>query len=105
MGGWGRECRSDMVQDGVREYPGDDGATVGIFGGKNGWESVGAGYKFEVKQKSWSELGAPPPHHHPDPPHPHLMFDASSAVTYTSVYTDSKPWRYYGEESAEAGSL
>nr|GEU29672.1 hypothetical protein [Tanacetum cinerariifolium] len=32
------------------------------------------------------------------------MFDASSAVTYTSVYTDSKPWRYYEEESAEAGS-
>nr|GEY05576.1 hypothetical protein [Tanacetum cinerariifolium] len=31
--------------------------------------------------------------------------DASSAVTYTSVYTDSEPWRYYGEESAEAGSL
>nr|GEY40585.1 hypothetical protein [Tanacetum cinerariifolium] len=33
------------------------------------------------------------------------MSDASFAVTYTSVYTDSKPWRYYGEESAEAGSL
>nr|GEX73823.1 hypothetical protein [Tanacetum cinerariifolium] len=32
------------------------------------------------------------------------MSDASSAVTYTSVYTDSEPWRYYGEESAEAGS-
>nr|GFA29511.1 hypothetical protein [Tanacetum cinerariifolium] len=31
------------------------------------------------------------------------MSDASSAVTYTSVYTDSKPWRYYGEDSAEAG--
>nr|GEV81822.1 putative reverse transcriptase domain-containing protein [Tanacetum cinerariifolium] len=33
------------------------------------------------------------------------MSDASFAVTYTSVYTDSEPWRYYGEESAEAGSL
>nr|GEX51854.1 reverse transcriptase [Tanacetum cinerariifolium] len=33
------------------------------------------------------------------------MSDASSVVTYTSVYTDSEPWRYYGEESAEAGSL
>nr|GEZ04706.1 hypothetical protein [Tanacetum cinerariifolium] len=33
------------------------------------------------------------------------MSDASSAVTYTSVYTDSEPCRYYGEESAEAGSL
>nr|GFA26315.1 hypothetical protein [Tanacetum cinerariifolium] len=32
------------------------------------------------------------------------MPDVSSAVTYTSVYTDSEPWRYYGEESAEAGS-
>nr|GEX94007.1 hypothetical protein [Tanacetum cinerariifolium] len=31
------------------------------------------------------------------------MSDASSAFTYTSVYTDSKPWRYYGEESAETG--
>nr|GEZ67413.1 hypothetical protein [Tanacetum cinerariifolium] len=31
------------------------------------------------------------------------MFDASSAVTYTSVYTDSEPWRYYGEDSAETG--
>nr|GEY93596.1 putative reverse transcriptase domain-containing protein [Tanacetum cinerariifolium]GEY93608.1 putative reverse transcriptase domain-containing protein [Tanacetum cinerariifolium] len=29
------------------------------------------------------------------------MSDASSAVTYTSVYTDSEPWRYYGEDSAE----
>nr|GFD21858.1 hypothetical protein [Tanacetum cinerariifolium] len=29
------------------------------------------------------------------------MSDASSAVTYTFVYTDSEPWRYYGEESAE----
>nr|GFA06646.1 putative reverse transcriptase domain-containing protein [Tanacetum cinerariifolium] len=33
-----------------------------------------------------------------------IMFDASSAVAYTFVYTDSEPWRYYGEESAEAGS-
>nr|GEU44097.1 putative reverse transcriptase domain-containing protein [Tanacetum cinerariifolium] len=33
------------------------------------------------------------------------MSDASSAVTYMSVYTDSEPWRYYGEESAETGSL
>nr|GEY40381.1 retrotransposon protein, putative, Ty3-gypsy subclass [Tanacetum cinerariifolium] len=32
-----------------------------------------------------------------------LMSDASSAVTYTSVYTDSEPWRYYGEDSAETG--
>nr|GEV19541.1 putative reverse transcriptase domain-containing protein [Tanacetum cinerariifolium] len=32
------------------------------------------------------------------------MSDASSAVTYTSVYTDSEPWRYYGEESAKSGS-
>nr|GEU41736.1 retrotransposon protein, putative, Ty3-gypsy subclass [Tanacetum cinerariifolium] len=32
------------------------------------------------------------------------MSDASSAVTYTYVYTDSEPWRYYKEESAEAGS-
>nr|GEW66809.1 putative reverse transcriptase domain-containing protein [Tanacetum cinerariifolium] len=32
------------------------------------------------------------------------MSDASSAVTYTSVYTDSEPWRYYREELAEAGS-
>nr|GFA82095.1 hypothetical protein [Tanacetum cinerariifolium] len=31
------------------------------------------------------------------------MSDASSAVTYTSVYTDSEPWRYYREESAEIG--
>nr|GEV60915.1 hypothetical protein [Tanacetum cinerariifolium] len=30
-----------------------------------------------------------------------VMSDASSAVTYTFVYTDSEPWRYYGEESAE----
>nr|GEU98605.1 hypothetical protein [Tanacetum cinerariifolium] len=33
------------------------------------------------------------------------MSDASSAVTYTSVYTNSEPWRYYGDESAEARSL
>nr|GEU79192.1 hypothetical protein [Tanacetum cinerariifolium] len=32
-----------------------------------------------------------------------IMSDASSAVTYTSVYTYSEPWRYYGEESAETG--
>nr|GEW19922.1 hypothetical protein [Tanacetum cinerariifolium] len=32
------------------------------------------------------------------------MSDASSAVTCTSVYTDSEPWRYYGEESVETGS-
>nr|GEU88071.1 hypothetical protein [Tanacetum cinerariifolium] len=31
------------------------------------------------------------------------MSDASSTVTYTSVYTDSKPWRYYGEDSVEIG--
>nr|GEY40039.1 hypothetical protein [Tanacetum cinerariifolium] len=31
------------------------------------------------------------------------MFDASSAVTYTSVYMDSEPCRYYGEDSAETG--
>nr|GEV29600.1 transposon Ty3-G Gag-Pol polyprotein [Tanacetum cinerariifolium] len=31
------------------------------------------------------------------------MSDASSAVTYTSVYTDFEPWRYYGEDSAETG--
>nr|GFD00771.1 hypothetical protein [Tanacetum cinerariifolium] len=29
--------------------------------------------------------------------------DASSTVTYASVYTDSEPWRYYGEDSAETG--
>nr|GEW35182.1 hypothetical protein [Tanacetum cinerariifolium] len=29
------------------------------------------------------------------------MSDASSVVTYTSVYTDSEPWRYYEEDSAE----
>nr|GFC42180.1 hypothetical protein [Tanacetum cinerariifolium] len=33
------------------------------------------------------------------------MSDASSVVIYTFVYTDSEPWRYYGEESAETGSL
>nr|GEW93003.1 putative reverse transcriptase domain-containing protein [Tanacetum cinerariifolium] len=33
------------------------------------------------------------------------MSDASSVVTYTSVYTDSEPSRYYGKESAKAGSL
>nr|GFA48941.1 hypothetical protein [Tanacetum cinerariifolium] len=33
------------------------------------------------------------------------MSDASSAVTYTSVYTDFEPWRYYEEESAKTGSL
>nr|GEV95038.1 hypothetical protein [Tanacetum cinerariifolium] len=31
------------------------------------------------------------------------MSDVSSAVTYTSVYTDSEPWRYYEEDSAETG--
>nr|GEY65357.1 hypothetical protein [Tanacetum cinerariifolium] len=31
------------------------------------------------------------------------MSDASSTVTYTSVYTDFEPWRYYGEDSAETG--
>nr|GEV60914.1 hypothetical protein [Tanacetum cinerariifolium] len=30
-----------------------------------------------------------------------VMSDASSVVTYTSVYTDSEPWRYYEEESAK----
>nr|GEW43137.1 hypothetical protein [Tanacetum cinerariifolium] len=29
------------------------------------------------------------------------MSDVSSAVTYTSVYTNSEPWRYYGEDLAE----
>nr|GEW93471.1 hypothetical protein [Tanacetum cinerariifolium] len=33
------------------------------------------------------------------------MSDASSTVTYTSVYMDSKPWRYYGEDSAKTGPL
>nr|GFC74194.1 hypothetical protein [Tanacetum cinerariifolium] len=32
------------------------------------------------------------------------MSDASSAVTYTSVYIDYEPWRYYREESADVGS-
>nr|GEW06658.1 putative reverse transcriptase domain-containing protein [Tanacetum cinerariifolium] len=32
-----------------------------------------------------------------------VMSDTSSAVIYTSVYTASEPWRYYGEDSAEAG--
>nr|GEX13481.1 hypothetical protein [Tanacetum cinerariifolium] len=31
------------------------------------------------------------------------MSDASSAVTYTTVYKDSEPWRYYEEDSAETG--
>nr|GEW77325.1 hypothetical protein [Tanacetum cinerariifolium] len=31
------------------------------------------------------------------------MSDASSVVTYMSVYTDFKPWRYYEEDSAETG--
>nr|GEV49346.1 hypothetical protein [Tanacetum cinerariifolium] len=34
-----------------------------------------------------------------------FMYDTSSAVTYTSVYTDYEPWRYYGEDSAETGPL
>nr|GEV72561.1 hypothetical protein [Tanacetum cinerariifolium] len=33
------------------------------------------------------------------------MSDALSTVTYTPVYTDSEPWRYYGDESAEIGPL
>nr|GEY94878.1 hypothetical protein [Tanacetum cinerariifolium] len=32
------------------------------------------------------------------------MSDSSSAVTYTSVYTNFEPWKYYREDSAEAGS-
>nr|GEV94845.1 ribonuclease H-like domain-containing protein [Tanacetum cinerariifolium] len=35
-----------------------------------------------------------------------FMSSASSAITYTSVYTDSEPWRFYGgsdEEPADAG--
>nr|GEY09576.1 hypothetical protein [Tanacetum cinerariifolium] len=32
-----------------------------------------------------------------------FLSDASYAVTYTSVYTDSEPWRYYREESGETG--
>nr|GEW88599.1 hypothetical protein [Tanacetum cinerariifolium] len=31
--------------------------------------------------------------------------DASSAVSYTFVYTDSEPWRYYREDSTETGPL
>nr|GEZ90503.1 hypothetical protein [Tanacetum cinerariifolium] len=31
-----------------------------------------------------------------------VMSDASSTVTYTSVYTNFKPWRYYEEYSTEA---
>nr|GEU44592.1 putative reverse transcriptase domain-containing protein [Tanacetum cinerariifolium] len=31
------------------------------------------------------------------------MSDASSAVTYTFVYTDSEPWRYYRDDLAETG--
>nr|GFD53707.1 hypothetical protein [Tanacetum cinerariifolium] len=34
-----------------------------------------------------------------------VMSDASPVVTYTSVYTDYKPWRYYREEAAETGPL
>nr|GEV45934.1 hypothetical protein [Tanacetum cinerariifolium] len=34
-----------------------------------------------------------------------IMSDASSAVTYTSVYTASEPWRYYREDSAKTGPL
>nr|GEU94010.1 putative reverse transcriptase domain-containing protein [Tanacetum cinerariifolium] len=30
-----------------------------------------------------------------------VMSNASSVVTYTSVYTDSEPWRYYEEDLAE----
>nr|GEW53186.1 reverse transcriptase domain-containing protein [Tanacetum cinerariifolium] len=33
------------------------------------------------------------------------MSDVSSAVTYTFVHTNSEPWRYYGEDSAETGPL
>nr|GEV92241.1 hypothetical protein [Tanacetum cinerariifolium] len=36
---------------------------------------------------------------------PVVLPDASSAVTYTSVYTESEPWRYYEEDSAEIGPL
>nr|GEU82597.1 hypothetical protein [Tanacetum cinerariifolium]GEW45509.1 hypothetical protein [Tanacetum cinerariifolium] len=35
--------------------------------------------------------------------HRSVMSDASSAVTYTSVYADSDPWRYYEEDSTETG--
>nr|GEU86552.1 reverse transcriptase domain-containing protein [Tanacetum cinerariifolium] len=31
------------------------------------------------------------------------MSDASTTVTYTSVYKDFEPWRYYGDDSAETG--
>nr|GEY09227.1 hypothetical protein [Tanacetum cinerariifolium] len=31
------------------------------------------------------------------------MSDASFTVTYTSIYTASEPWRYYGENSAKKG--
>nr|GEY29754.1 hypothetical protein [Tanacetum cinerariifolium] len=31
------------------------------------------------------------------------MSDASSIVSYTSVYTNYEPWRYYREDSAETG--
>nr|GEZ51593.1 hypothetical protein [Tanacetum cinerariifolium] len=33
------------------------------------------------------------------------MSDASSVVTYTSVYIDFELWRYYGEDSADALAL
>nr|GEW01724.1 hypothetical protein [Tanacetum cinerariifolium] len=33
------------------------------------------------------------------------MSDASYAITYTFVYADSEPWRYYEEDSAETGPL
>nr|GEW41043.1 hypothetical protein [Tanacetum cinerariifolium] len=32
------------------------------------------------------------------------MSDAASTITYTSVYSDYEPWRYYRKESAEARS-
>nr|GFD00305.1 hypothetical protein [Tanacetum cinerariifolium] len=32
-----------------------------------------------------------------------LMSDATFVVTYTSVYTDFEPWRYYEEDSAKTG--
>nr|GEV95941.1 hypothetical protein [Tanacetum cinerariifolium] len=32
------------------------------------------------------------------------MSDTSSAVSYTSIYTDSEPWRYHREDSAKSGS-
>nr|GFB18959.1 hypothetical protein [Tanacetum cinerariifolium] len=34
-----------------------------------------------------------------------VMSDASSAVTYTSVYTYFEPWRYYEEDSTKTGPL